>query len=330
MTRPRVAVVPTGGTIDSVGRDRLDIAWYVDNATRLDDAVLLARVPEIADVADVELVPFRKVSSTAITDRDWLDLAALVEDLAGRVDGVVVTHGTNTLEETAYFLHLALRCEVPVVLVGAMRPPSALSSDGDLNLLNAVAVAAAPESAGRGVLVVLNDTVFSARDVTKAATYRVNAFVARDTGPLGYADADGRVVFEHRPERPHTSATEFDLRGVEALPRVDVIVSHVGADGVLVQAAVAAGARGVVCAASGAGRLGPTEEAVLAAAREEGVAVCVASRVGAGRVVRGAGATANGFVAAGNLVPWKARVLLALGLTATADPGELQRMFDTY
>src|SRR5262249_44024917 len=142
-------------------------------------------------------------------------------------DGVVITHGTNTLEETAYFLTLSLKSDKPVVLVGAMRPASALSSDGYLNLLRGIQVAADPSSCGRGALVVLNDAIYAARDVTKTATYRVQTFQGRDLGPLGYADADNRVVFYHRPDRKHTVETEFDVRELQTLPRVDIVLSYV-------------------------------------------------------------------------------------------------------
>jgi L-asparaginase len=293
---------------------------------------VLERIPELDGIADVEEVPFRKLPSHALVDRDWLELAAAIHEIAERDPdaGVVLTHGTNTLEETAYFLHLVLKTSTPVVLTGAVRPASAASSDGDLNLLNAVAVAAAPESRGKGVLVVLNDTIFSGRDVTKTATYRLQSFQARGLGPLGYADADRRVVYYHEPTRPHTTATPFDVRGLDTLPRVDVVVSYVGADGAMIDAAVQAGARGIVSAGTGAGRPTLAEEEALVRAREQGAAVCISSRVGSGRVVRSPGSREKGFVAGGDLAPWKARALLALALTQTSDPDEIQGYVDTY
>jgi L-asparaginase len=328
---PRVALIFTGGTIDSVGTDRLDLAWYNEAGMRLDKGELIARVPELQQFARVEEVPFRRLSSHALTPKDLLDLNRTVHGLLeGGADGVVITHGTNTLEETAYFLTLTLKTHNPVVVVGAMRPSSGLSSDGYLNLLNAVRVAASPAARGRGVLVVLNDTIHAARDVTKTATYRVDTFQGRDLGPLGYADADRRVVFYHAPARPHTIATEFDVRALDDLPRVDVVLSYIGADGVMIDAAVAAGARGLVSAGTGAGRPTPAEEAALQRAHEQGVAIVQGTRVGSGRVVRSPGVTRRGWVAADNLQPWKAKMLLALSLTVTADPDALQRMFDTY
>ncbi len=329
---PRVALIFTGGTIDSVGQDRLDLAWYIEAGKRLESGELVARVPELHSIARVEEVPFRRLPSHALVDKDWIDLVRTIHDIFDndRADGIVITHGTNTLEETAYFLNLTLKTDRPVVIVGAMRPSSGLSADGYLNLLNAVRVAAAPESRGRGTLVVLNDTIHSGRDVTKTATYRVQAFDGRDLGPLGYADADGKVVYYHQPSRKHTVHTEFDVRHLESLPRVDVVVSYVGADGAMIDAAVAAGAQGIVSAGTGAGRPTPLEDEALTRAHEKGVVICQSSRVGSGRVVWSPSLRKRGFVASDNLQPWKAKVLLSLALTVTRDPAEIQRMFDTY
>lgn len=329
---PRIALIATGGTIDSVGLDRLDLAFYLETRKRLDDGELVARVPELASVAEIEEVPFRRLPSHSIQNRDLFDLVALIHQMfdEDRADGVVVTHGTNTLEETAYFLHLTVKRDRPVVVVGSMRPSSALSADGYLNLLNGVRVAGAPQSRGMGVLVVLNDTIHSARDVTKTSTYRVETFQGRDLGPLGYADNDGRVLFYHRPMRPHTTETEFDLAGLTDLPRVDVVVSYLGADGVMIDAVVAAGARGIVSAGTGAGWPTPAEDAALARAHAAGTVVVQGTRVGSGRTVTSPGLRGKGWSAADNLPPWKARILLALGLTRTTDVAEIQRMFDTY
>jgi L-asparaginase len=325
-------VLLTGGTIDSVGTDRLDLAWYYEAGQRLGPGELLGRIPEVHALAEVEDIPFRRLPSHAMIDTDWLDLARTIQDLfdTDRADGVVVTHGTNTLEETAYFLHLAVRSDRPIVLVGAMRPASGLSGDGELNLLNAIRVAADPVARGRGVLVVLNETIYSARDVTKTATMRLETFQGRDLGPLGYADGDGRIVYYHRPERRHTHDSEFDVRGLANLPRVDVVVSYVGSDGVAIDAYVAAGARGLVSAGTGVGRASPAEDDALNRAVAAGVVVCQSSRTGSGRVVRAPSLGKRCIVAADNLPPWKARVLLALALTRSSDVSQIQDYFDTY
>ncbi len=330
--RSRVAVILTGGTIDSLGTDRLDLAWYFEANRRLEQGELLARIPEAARLASVEEVPFRRLPSHALQAEDWIALGMCIQDQVDRagVDGVVVTHGTNTIEETAYFLTLTLKTDRPVVLVGSMRPASGLSADGDLNLVNAIRVAADMRSRGRGVLVVLNDTIHSARDVTKTATLRLQTFQGRDLGPVGFADSDATVVYYHAPIRHHTLDSEFDIRHLSGLPRVDVVVSYVGADGVLIDAAVAAGAQGLVSAGTGGGRPTPLEDEALDRARKAGVVICQSSRVGSGRVVRAPSLQARGFVTADNLLPWKARILLALALTKTRDPEPIQAMFERY
>src|SRR5690606_34271666 len=189
----------------------------------------------------------------------------------------------------AYFLNLVLKTEKPVVVVGAMRPSSGLSADGYLNLLSGVRVAIDPASAGKGVLVVLNDTILGARDATKTATYRVETFQGRDLGPLGYADADGRIRIYHRPAMRHTTTSAFDWSTITDLPRVDVVLAYVGADATMVDAAVAAGAKAIVSAGTGAGRPTPDEDAALVRAQEQGVVICQGSRVGSGRAVRSPG-----------------------------------------
>ncbi len=330
---PRVALIITGGTIDSVGKDRLDLAWYIEAGKRLNTGELLAQLPELQSIAKVDEFPFRRLPSHALVDKDWLDLARTIHSIfdENKADGIVITHGTNTIEETAYFLNLTLKTDKPVVVVGSMRPSSAISADGYLNLVNAVKVAADPNSRGRGALLVMNDTIYSGRDVTKNATYRVEAFQSRDLGPLGFADADGKVVYYHQTVKQHTVHTEFDVRKLQSLPRVDVVVSYVGADGKMIEAAAAAGAKGIVSAATGAGRPTPAEdEAFDRVYKEKGVIMCLCSRVASGRVVRSPGLAKRGFVAGDNLQPWKARVLLALALTKTNNADEIQRMFDTY
>lgn len=328
MALPTVALVSVGGTIAALGRDRLDLAGYLAHGVALDPARLLADLPEAAGLADVRHVPFPAKASHALVDEDWLALREALREALDDDDvrGAVVLHGTNTLEETAYFLSLTLPADKPVVVVGAMRPASGLGADGPINLLNALRVAVEPRSAGRGVLVVMNDTVYAPRDVTKGLTYRVHAFHSPDLGPLGFADADGRVVYYHRAER-RPERPLFRL-GEGRLPRVDVVVSYVGADGALVDAAVAAGAAGVVSAGTGAGWPTPAELEALRRARDRGVVVCQSTRVAGGRVTENRAAEREGFVLADNLGPFKARVLLALALTLTSDPREVQRLFD--
>jgi len=332
MTRSRVVVVTTGGTIDSLGRDRLDLAAYLETGRRLEPGELLGGIPELEQVAAVTEIAFRRLRAHAMTDDDLADLHALVAGLLARreADGVVITHGTNTLEETAWLLHLTVGGDVPVVVTGAMRPASALSGDGPLNLANAVRVAASPEARGLGALVVLDDTIHGARDVTKSNTLRTDAFTDGAAGPLGWADSDGRVILTGRPGRASTLHGRFGGVDLRSLPRVDLVVSYQGADGALVDAAVAAGARGIVSAGTGAGYPTPGEVAALERATAAGVVVCQASRVDSGRVPRVPSLVARGWLAADDLRPWKARTLLRLGLASLdpTDPEALQALFD--
>jgi L-asparaginase len=330
--RLRIAVILTGGTIQTAGKDRLDFTPDSQNEYRLSADELLSRMPELADLAQLESIQYSTGPSTLLGETDWLNLLRLVQSLLenDRADGVVIAHGTNTLEETAYFLHLTLKTTAPVVLVGAMRPARAMSGDGDLNLVNAVRTACMPSAARLGVLVVLNDTIYSARDVTKTSTYRLDAFSGRDLGPLGFADNDRKVVIYHRPARPHTFETEFDLQNSSSLPPVQILLSYVGVDHTLIDAAVAAGIPGIVIAGSGAGDVTPAQDEALARARNQNVSVCLSSRTGSGRVVQRREFAARGIVAADNLVPWKARILLSLALTRTNHPEQIQAIFDRY
>ena len=323
--RPRVALVLAGGTIDSLATSRLDLATYYESGRRQSPDELLDSLPELADIAIVETIAFPRVSSSALTGQDWLRLGRLVASLQDTFAGVVVAHGTNTMEETAYFLDLCLSADEPVVLVGAMRPASALSADGALNLLRAVQVAASADARGHGVLIAMNERVFTARDATKVATQWLDAVQAPGAGPIGYVDALGEL---HMERRRTSRGPRLPIDGLPDLPRVDVVVSYVGADGALIDAAVAAGAQGIVSAGTGAGRPTPLEEEALARAVDRGVVVCRSSRVGSGSVVPTRTLADRGFVAARGLNPWKARVLLALALPRTRAPSEIQRLFD--
>jgi L-asparaginase len=332
MSLPRVAFIGTGGTMASLGRHALDIQDYSTLGQVMDTAAILDRVPELAMVAEVIARPHGAVISSRIGFADWRALAgachaavAEIPDLAG----IVIGHGTSTMEETAFALSLGLKVEVPVVLVGAQRPASGLSSDMPMNLLNAVRVAACPAARGLGVLLMLNDEIHAAREVTKTATWRMQTFRSPDFGLLGQADAD-RVCFYRRPLRATAPHTEFDLRALAALPRVDISYSHADADGTAVRAFVAAGAQGIVSAGFAPGNPTPWEAEALAEAVRAGVTVVQSTRVGSGRVVQGAKMKEQGILAGDNLNPQKARILLGFALTATRDPAEIARIFETY
>ena len=332
--KPAVAVIGTGGTIASVGGDGLELVRYIDRKQMLDLDALLARTPELAQVADVTPVAYDVLQSHGIGPGDWLTLVSRIHALVAErpdLDGIVITHGTATLEETAYFLNLALKVEVPVVLVGAQRPATAVSGDGPLNLVNAVRTAGSPGARGMGVMIVLNDEIQAAREGTKTSTLRLQTFRTPDFGALGHADADG-VAFYRAPLRRHAPRTEFDVSGLDAaaLPRVDIVHAYAGADGALVRACIAAGAQGIVAAGFAPGLVPPGPLEALNEAARAGVAIAHCSRAGSGRVPALGASHALGSVTTDNLTPQKARVLLMLGLVRTRDRNELQRMFDTY
>ena len=321
---PVVKLFTTGGTIQSLGSDRLKLDDYGDG--RIDGATIVEAVPEASRLARIEVEEISAVSSLAMGAEQQLRLARGIMRELERPDvaGAVVTHGTTTLEETAYFLHLTVKTTKPVVVIGSMRPWSAISRDGPLNYLNAVRTVLTSEAAGKGVMVLLNDTIHSARFVTKTHTYHVETFVSREVGPLGFADSD-RVVFYRSPVTRHTSATEFDLAEIEALPQVDIVYGYQEASRAPVDSLVKEDVKGIILADSS-----PAYRNALLEARAAGVVVVQGSRKGAGRVVLSARAAARGEVTADNLHPQKARILLRLALTRTTETKELQRIFNEY
>ena len=331
-TRPRVAVIGTGGTIASLGRGPLDISDYSAAGNIMAGDALVARVPELAAVADIRAVPFRNIASTQLGWNEWKEMLRIADKLVKddpTLAGIVITHGTATLEETAYFLSLAAKVPVPIVVLGAQRPASALSGDGPLNLVNAVRVAASPQARGLGALVVMNDEIHAAREVTKTSTQRLQTFRTADFGVLGHADADG-IHFYRRPLRRLAPDTEFDIRRKQALPRVDIAYSYADADGTAVRAYLAAGAKGLVVAGFAPAGAPAAMMAALDEAVASGVPVVMATRAGSGRVPPLTTLKKRGFVPADNLTPQKARILLMLGLTVSKKPAEIARIFATY
>lgn len=331
---PLVWVLSTGGTISGQGATSTSLAEYRSGA--LLGEQLVAGVPEIKQVASVKVEQIVNVGSTDITIANWLTIANRINDIFRddpKVAGVVVTHGTNTLEETAYFLNLTVKSDRPVVMVGSMRPASAISADGPLNLLNAIRTAVSPEARGKGVLTVLNDEINGARDVTKTNTYRVETFRAPELGLLGYVDAD-KVSFYRSSTRRHTLRSEFDVSQIKDLPKVDIVYSYVQPSPAMAKALVADGARGIVFAGTGAGLLSTSERNALSPFLEsppEVRPVLVRSnRTGNGRVVAQERYDEMGMIPADTLNPQKARILLMLALTRTHDLKEIKRMFDEY
>ena len=328
----KIAFIGTGGTIASVGLGPLDVQHYAAQDTMLTATGIVQAFPAVRDVADIIPVDFRNTLSPNIYFPEWQDLVLLCDELvAGHPDlaGIVIGHGTATLEETAYMLALTVKVDIPIVLVGSQRPLSALSTDAGLNLVNAVRTAASPGARGRGVLVVLNDEIQSPREVTKTSTFRMQTFRSPDFGILGQVD-EADVRFYRQTERAHAPATEFDIRGLDALPRVDIAYSYTGSDGTAIAAFAEAGAAGIVCASLAPGMLTPGEAAAARAAVRAGIAVVHATRAGSGVALASASMREAGIIAADNLNPQKARVLLALALTVTRDPAQITRMFATY
>lgn len=328
--RPRIRVLATGGTIagaqtDESGRGYHAAAFSID--------ALIAAVPQLARIARMDVEQVAAIGSQNMDETIWLRLAQRTEAaLAERdVAGVVITHGTDTMEETAYFLNLVVHSPKPVVLVGAMRPATAISADGPMNLYNAVAVAASARVHGWGVLVVANDEIHFAREVAKTNTTQVGTFRATHRGLAGVVNA-GRLHLYAPPVRRHTVQSEFDVAGRTELPRVDIVYAHAGMRPDAIQAAVAAGAQGLVIAGVGDGNLNAAALAAATAAAQAGVAVVRSSRTGGGVVERNIEIDDDraGLIVAEELNPQKARVLLMLGLTRTSAPAQLQEFFYVY
>jgi L-asparaginase len=327
---PTVVVLATGGTIAGAAASDVQ-AGYTSGQVGVDQ--LLAAVPQAKKLANLKGEQVANIGSQDMNDDVWLKLARRVNELVAMPDvaGVVITHGTDTIEETAYFLNLVVKSKKPVVLTAAMRPSTALSADGPLNFFNAVAVAANKDAAGRGVLVVINDWIHGASSLTKTSTTAVQTFLSPVRGLVGTV-AYGEAEFYRGPVGRHTTESVFSLDGVTALPRVDIIMAHENMDGALIDAAAAAGAKGVVIAGVGNGNLTAPAVKALAAQAAKGIVCVRSSRVATGNVGRNVELDDDklGFVASMDLNPQKSRVLLRLALTKTKDPKAIQQYFIEY
>jgi len=327
---PNVVVLATGGTIAGAAASDVQ-AGYTSGQVGVEQ--LLAAVPQAKKLANLRGEQISNIGSQDMNDEVWFKLARRVNELAAMpsVDGIVITHGTDTIEETAYFLNLVVKTRKPVVLTAAMRPSTALSADGPLNFYNAVAVAANKDAAGRGVLVVINDWIHGASSLTKTSTTAVQTFLSPLRGLIGVV-AYGDPEFYRGPVGRNTVDSEFSLDGITTLPRVDIVMAYENMDGALIDAVVAAGAKGVVVAGVGNGNMTQVALNSLAAQAKKGV-VCVRStRVATGRVGRNVEVDDDKlmFVASMDLNPQKARVLLRLALTKTTDVKQIQKYFTEY
>jgi L-asparaginase len=328
--KPSVVILATGGTIAGIGTS-VSGGQYRPGEVPVED--LLKAVPQIHEIAQIHGEQVCQVSSQDMNNGLWLKLAKRVATLLASddVDGIVITHGTDTLEETAYFLNLVIRSRKPVIMTAAMRAATSMSADGPLNLYNAVAAASNPETTGMGVMVVINDTIHAARDVTKSHTTNVSTFVSGEMGVLGYVYY-GDVHFYRQSTRRHTFRSEFHIGELGDLPRVDILFGHANDSRTCVDAAVEAGAKGLVYAGVGNGNLYAETLKALIDARKNNVWVVRSSRVGSGRVTPHAEVDDEkyGFVVADNLSPQKSRILLMLALTRTGNQGDIQRIFFDY
>ena len=313
---PLIKVIATGGTIANTSHGLIGI----------DD--VLKDIPQARAMADFEVTEASRVRSGALRLAQWFDIARAVSAAAEdpRVDGIIVTHGTFTTEETAYFLHLTIRTEKPLVVVASQRKHDEIGNDGDRNFLDAVRLALCPEARGKGVLVTLHEEIHSAREVVKT-NQRPGGFVSPGGGLLGHIEED-QVSFFAAPTRRHTFKSEFDIRHIDELPRVDVIAAYVGADDAAAQACVAAGARGLVMSGYAYnGRPSQDQQEGLQRIVESGIPVVLANRGGRGRIPID---WEDPYIQGDSLVPHKARILLMIGLTKTEDARELQQIFNEY
>jgi len=328
--KPNVVILATGGTIAGAAATGTQ-AGYTSGAVNID--AMIAAVPGITDLADIKGEQISNVGSQDMSFDILLKLANRINELAKspEVDGIVITHGTDTMEESSFFLNLTVKTDKPVVMVGSMRPSTAVSADGPLNLYNAVGVAADPKARGRGVLVVMNDWIHAAHSLTKTSTTAIQTFMSPLRGLVGVSNY-GKNDFYFKPTWKHTTQSEFDITGVKSLPRVDIIFAAADMSPDLIDAAVANGAKGIVIAGVGNGNMNKVSVAAAAKAAKKGVVVVRSSRVPTGTVGRNVEIKDDemGFIASDELNPQKARILLALALLGKHTPEQVQNFFYTY
>jgi L-asparaginase len=329
--KPRIAILATGGTIAGAQPDTSQPGYKAGSVSV--DAILAA-VPGLSDIAEFDGEQVANIGSQDMNDAVWLKLARRINEIEaeGKIDGIVITHGTDTYEETAYFLNLMAKTDMPIVMVGSMRPSTAISADGPMNIYNGVVVATLPEARGRGVLAMMNDDLHYAAEVTKTNTTALDTMRSPNRGLAGTCDTGKCTLFSPTVRR-HTTNSEFSVpAGLKALPDVAIIYAHANLDDRLIKAAAKAGAKGIVVAGVGDGNMTQSALDALAELAKKGVVVVRSSRVGSGIVKRNVEVDDDklGFVAARELNPQKARILLQAALLKTADTAEIQRMFNEY
>jgi glutamin-(asparagin-)ase len=326
-----VVVLATGGTIAGAGASAANSATY--QAAKVGVEQLIAGIPELSKLANVRGEQVMQIASESITNENLLQLGRRVAELADSkdVDGIVITHGTDTLEETAYFLNLVEKTDKPIIVVGSMRPGTAMSADGMLNLYNAVAVASSKEAHGKGVLVTMNDEIQSGRDVSKMINIKTEAFKSA-WGPLGMV-VEGKSYWFRLPAKRHTMDSEFDIKNIKSLPNVEIAYSYGNVSDTAYKALAQSGAKAIIHAGTGNGSVSSRVVPTLQALRKDGVQIIRSSHVNAGGfVLRNAEQPDDKYdwVVAHDLNPQKARILAMVALTKTNDSKELQRMFWEY
>lgn len=325
-----IVVLATGGTIAGAGASAVG-SEYKPGKVAIDQIV--KNIPGLDKIADVKAEQLMQVASQDLDNEAWLKIAKRVNELLAQrsVQGVVITHGTDTLEETAYFLNLVVKSKKPVVLVGAMRPTTALSADGALNLYNAVALAASDDAYDKGVLVMLNDEIYAARDAQKTSTTNVATFKAPNSGMIGSV-LYGKARFYYNPLRSHTNQTDFDVKKLATLPKVEIIYAYAGVDANVIDFLIASGTKGIILAGVGGGNISKKGVEKLAEAAKEGVLVVRSAHLGSGFVEPNVELNDDDlkFVTADNLTPQKARILAMMALTKTNDLEKVRGMFGKY
>ena len=328
---PNIVILATGGTIAGVAGHTTKTVGYTSAAITVE--ALIEMVPEIGEIANISGKQIIQISSQDMNNDIWLELGIKVNELLSNpdVDGVVITHGTDTMEETAYYLHLVVNSEKPVVLVGAMRPSTAMSADGPNNLYNAVVLAGSKSARRKGVLVVMNDTIYSAREVTKSSTFLTDAFQAPGLGALGHIQSNV-AHFYKEPMELHTVKSRFSTVELNSLPKVDIAYGYANVTRVAIDAFISSGAQGIIYAGTGNGSLTGEVTKALCDARKKGIIIVRSSRVGSGLVARNGEVNDDefDFIVSNTLNPQKARVLLLLALTQTTDTKEIQQIFYDY
>lgn len=326
-----VVILATGGTIAGAGASAANSATY--QAAKVGIEQLIAGVPELSQIANVRGEQVMQIASESINNENLLQLGRRVAELADSkdVDGIVITHGTDTLEETAYFLNLVEKTDKPIVVVGSMRPGTAMSADGMLNLYNAVAVAGSKDARSKGVLVTMNDEIQSGRDVSKMINIKTEAFKS-PWGPLGMV-VEGKSYWFRLPAKRHTMDSEFDIKNIKSLPDVEIAYGYGNVSDTAYKALAQAGAKAIIHAGTGNGSVSSKVVPALVELRKQGVQIIRSSHVNAGgMVLRNAEQPDDKYdwVAALDLNPQKARILAMVAMTKTQDSKELQRIFWEY